>query len=517
MKKNVFRNRRMRYGGMTVLLTVLVVTVTVLANAVFSTLAERHQWYSYAVEEIDYSVTESCYTILGAAIENAKAQGEDPDVRILFCDLDSNVASDETLRYVYMTAGLLAERFPEEISVECHDIWSDPGSVKEYAKFVDPATGEENEIKINSECVILVAGEYSRVYELEEFYVFKNGSSSELWAYNGEKKLAAGILRALGTEDAKACIVTNHGEKFYDYELLYLLDDAGYTVTYIDLYKDEIPADCELLISYNPTADLANDSLSDVSEVKILEDYLKGGGKQLLVFLGNASPTMPNLESFLADWGFAFDYATEASNGSSYRYTIQDTAQSLTSDGYTIYGNAVTRGPSADLLEGLSRSTVFKNATSMHAAQGYVNNSGDGSYTKGNRTLYALYESSEGAVAWANGRAVADGAGRILMGVTEQTSSDGISRVAVVSSTDFACETQLQSAVYGNTDSLLRLFGIFGQEHLPEGLTIKPFDSATISTVTMSQMLSWTLVLTLTPAFLITAIALVILIRRRRA
>lgn len=517
MKKNVFRNRRMRYGGMTVLLTVLVVTVTVLANAVFSTLAERHQWYSYATSEIDYSVTESCYTLLGSAIESARAEGKDPNVRILFCDLDSNVASDETLRYVYLTAGLLAERFPEEIAVECHDIWSNPGAVKDYAKTVDPVTGEEVETAVNSRCVILVAEEYSRVYSLDEFYVFKNGSSEELWAYNGEKKLAAGILRAIGTESQTVGVLTNHGEKFYDYELLYLLDDAGYTISYLDLYKDPIPADCDLLISYNPSADLANDGLSETSEVEILEEYLGEEGKQLLVFLGNGSPALPNLEAFLAEWGFAFDYMTEAANGATYRYTIQDTAQSLTSDGYTIYGRAVMRGPSAELLEGLSRNTVFKNATSMHAAQGYVNHSSDGSYTKGDRTLYALYESSDGAVAWANGRAVADGSGRILMGVTEQTMPSGSSRVAVVSSTDFASETQLQSAVYGNTDSLLRLFHIFGQEHLPEGLTIKPFASATISTVTMSQMLSWTLVLTLTPALLITLIAAVVLIKRRRA
>ena len=517
MKKHVFRNRRMRYGGMTVLLTVLVITVTVLFNAVFSTLAERHQWYTYSVKEIDYRVTEASYGILADAFAEAKEAGREDRVRVLFCDLDTNVVANETLRYVYMTATLLAEQFPEHIAVECHDIWSDPTSVRPYTKTVDPVTGEETESAITSTCVILVAGDYYRVYTLQEFYVFKEGDANQLWAYNGEKKLTAGLLRAVGERKANAYIITNHGETFYDYEMLYLLDDAGYRISYIDLYKEKIPADCDLLVSYNPTADLAHDGLSAVSEVEVLEEYLSDDGKQLMVFLGNASPSLPNLEAFLSEWGFAFDYATDTVGGGTYRYMIQDAAQSLTSDGYTIYGDAVLRGPSGELLAGLSRSNVFKNATSMHAAQGYVSQGESGSYQKGDRTLLSLYEAGESSVAWANGRAVADGDGRMLLGVTEQSRGGATSRVAVASSCEFAAESFLQSAVYGNTDTLLRLCRVFGMEHLPEGLTIKPFDTASISMITTSQMLAWTLTLTLTPAILLTVIAAVVLIKRRRA
>lgn len=516
MKKTVFRNRRMRYGGMTVLLTALVVTVTILANAVFSTLAERYQWYSYSIKEVDYSVTAACYDILGEAFREAEDAGRNAEVRVLFCDLDSNVVTNETLRYVYLTATLLAEQFPENIKVECHDIWSDPTSVREYGKMTDPVTGEEVDVSINSTCVILVAGDYFRVYEMEEFYIFKGGDSSRVWAYNGEKKLTAGLLRAVDEQASNVYLITNHGETFYDYELLYLLDDAGYRINYIDLYKEAIPEDCDLLISYNPMADLTHDSLSAVSEVELLEEYLAKDGKQLMVFLGNASPALPNLEAFLADWGFAFDYAEDHESGKTYRYTIQDSAQSLTSDGYTIYGDAVLRGESAELLSGLTRSNVFKNATSMHAAQGYVN-MGDGSYAKDDRMLLSLYEAGSGSVAWANGQAVADGAGRMLLGVTEQRSGETASRVAVSASCDFATESFLQSAVYGNTDTLLRLCRLFGQEHLPEGLVIKPFDSSSISMITTSQMLAWTLALALAPAFLFTAAAVVVLVKRRRA
>lgn len=46
MRKRIIRSRRARYGGMTVLLTVLLIAVVVLTNVLFSTLAKRYSWYT---------------------------------------------------------------------------------------------------------------------------------------------------------------------------------------------------------------------------------------------------------------------------------------------------------------------------------------------------------------------------------------------------------------------------------------------------------------------------------------
>ena len=75
----------------------------------------------------------------------------------------------------------------------------------------------------------------------------------------------------------------------------------------------------------------------------------------------------------------------------------------------------------------------------------------------------------------------------------------------------------LQSAVYGNGDVLLHTFENMGREHLPVGLTIQPFSSSDISTITTAQMLRWTITLAAVPAVSITLIAVIVLIRRRNA
>ena len=512
MKKQFIRTRKVRFAAITAVLTALVITVTVLANAVFGTLAKRYGWYASMLATESYDVTETCFALLGEAFEKQSGR----DVEIIFCDVAENLEGDTTQRYLYETATSLAERYPERITITCHDIWTNPNAVRQYTFAVNPQTGETVETTLKSSSVILVSEEYHRVYALEEFYVFKKGDTSQVWAYNGERKLAAGIMNAISGEERVVCLTSNHGEVFYDYELLYLLDDAGYTIAYIDLYKDPIPENCEMIISYNPNSDLiADGELSEISEAKILEDFLSEDGHSFWVFVEDGTPELPHMESYLEEWGVDFAYYESAATNAKYRYMVQDTTQSLTSDGYTIYGSPVKSGHSAELLEGLDRKVVFKNATAMKAAQGFVAN-GDGSFAKGNRTMYSLYQGGANAVSWANGKPVS-GDGAILMAMTEQKSSTGSSYVGVISSVDFSAEEFLQSAVYGNGDAVLRALKNMGKENVPEGLTIKPFSSKDISTLTTAQMLRWTVVLALAPAVLITAVAVTVLVRRRRA
>ena len=49
------------------------------------------------------------------------------------------------------------------------------------------------------------------------------------------------------------------------------------------------------------------------------------------------------------------------------------------------------------------------------------------------------------------------------------------------------------------------------------GLKFKPFTTDTISLITTAQMRNWTLALTITPAVLVTAAAIIILVRRKYA
>ena len=518
MKKRFIRNKKVRYATVAATLTVMVILVAVLANAVLSSVVERYGLYTSLTPTLAFDVTEDCYTILESTFEDHRgADGKLPEVRILFCNLEKAVAAEGSENYyLYHTATALAERF-ENVKLEYHDIYINPTPVKPYTVSKHPLTGEDIEIALNSTNVIVVSEGYHRVYNWTDFYVFADESSNEPWAYGGERKLSSALMHAVDDDPRIACLLTNHGEVSYDYDLLTILDDAGYTVVYMDLYKDPIPATCDLIISYNPNTDLVSDDLSNISEKEILDAVLAEDGNSFFVFLENGTPRMPNFESYMQEWGIETEYAKNATTGVAHRYTVQDTSGSLTSDGYTIYGHAVG-GEGNRFVDSANEYVVFGNATALAVTgEGYTAQQ-DGTYVSmsGTRTLYPLYRSSENTLHWANGQVVDDGS-CILMSLTEQKSAIGSSYVGVVSSVNFATRTYLQSAVYDNGDVLLTLFEEIGGRTAPTGLTIKPFASYDISTVTTAQMLRWTIVLALIPAVTTLAVAAVVLIKRRRA
>ncbi|MBQ9773625.1 MAG: Gldg family protein [Clostridia bacterium] len=539
MKRKLIRNKKARYAGVTVLLTAMIVTVTVLLNMVVSAVTERYSLNTPLVSATTFDVTEPCYELLDSVFEEAKAErgGEVPKVTLMFCDTKANVSAEETVNYyLYHTVNQLAERF-DNIEIRYEDVIANPTLVEHYRTQKDLFADEEDatrEVNIYSDSIIVICEDYHRAYRGTDFYVY-DAELTTAWGYAGEKKIASAIMRAVEGEDRIACILSNHGEMFYDYELVTFLEDAGYTAGYISLNtlyteKKDVFDRCELLISYNPSSDLLTEA--DYSEVDILDEFLARDGTAFLVFMGNTTPRLPNFERYLQDWGIDTDYAKNNDKGTYTRYTVQDSAHSLTSDNATVYG-----APSAgngkeyeEMLNAENEYVVFRNATSFSVTnEGYMQNGESGSFisTDGTRELYPLYKSYESAECWANGKAVAGGES-ILMSVTKQTNpTGGASYVGAVSSVQFATYDYMRSAVYQNQDALLRLCSSFeagastdgnGRARLStEGVTIKPFLVQTISTITTTQMLRWTLVLSIVPAVLIAGVGTVILIRRRRA
>lgn len=515
MKKRFIRNKKVRYATVAAVLTAMVILVAVLVNVVVSSLVERYALYTSLTPTLAFDVTEDCYTVLEESFNAHKsANGTLPDIEILFCDLEDSVkAEGHENYYLYYTARALAERF-ENIKLKFYDIYIDPTPVKPYTVSIHPLTGEELVTQLNSSSVIVVCNNYHRVYKWTDFYVFADDTSVEPWAYSGERKLSSALMHAIDDDPRIACLLTNHGEIAYDYELLTILDDAGYTVVYMDLYKDPIPAACDVIISYNPNTDLVSDDLSDISEKEILDAFLAQDGHSFFLFLENGTPHMPNFESYIKEWGIETEYAKNTTTGVSHRYMVQDTSGSLTSDGYTIYGHA----EDSRFVDPANEYVVFGNATALSVTgEGYTARE-DGTYVSmnGERTLYPLYRSSDKTLHWANGQVI-DGGSCILMSLTEQQNAAGTSHVGVVSSVNFGTREYLQSAVYDNGDVLLTLFEEIGERSSPVGLTIKPFASYDISTITTAQMLRWTVTLALIPAITSLAVAVIVLVRRRRA
>ena len=532
---NFLRSRKFRHGSSAALLTAFLIAVVVIINVTFTALAQKYMWYTDMTTEKLYTLSDAAIELMDTSFKKVEAErGEDIKVEIIFCDEKDNLMAETTQRYVLETALQLQTEFPDVIDVKFIDVWTNPSAVDKYRN-----NAHSN---IYSTNVIVASGTEFRVYALQAFYVFSDSDSTTPWSYNGEKKLASGILACIQAESPIACFTMNHGEAFYDYEILYLMEDAGYEVQMIDLATQEIPADCRMLITYKPQADfLIKDKVSDISEIAKLDAYLDATNAYM-VFFDPQTPVLTNLEEYLEEWGVVFDRVTDDA-GISYSYTIKDATKSLTTDGYTIQGEYTVNGLGASITTDMRDvayppKVIFQNAMSISYAQNYDSNyyqdEDDATknywygtyYSNGvSRSIYDVFLTSSSAEAYANGELVESSSALDpfkLMTVTREsrmvdnTNAD-YSYVLACGSTQFASQDLLQSAVYGNTDVLLSAMRSMGKELVTVGLDHKPFASTDIDTITTQQANQYTVVLTAVPAAIIFGLGIYVMVRRKYA
>ena len=502
----MIRSRRMRYGSMTVSLTVTLIAALVLLNVIFTSLAGYYSWYIDMTADKLYSVSDLCRELLDEAIEKAEESGEPVKAEIIFCEDYREYEKGDVGHYIYTTAHELELAYPDNITVTWFDCW------------LEKSRADELGVTASTNVVFKVEGGDKRVFRQKEFFTFEGTNTTSPVGYDGERMFATTLTSLIGGERPLVALLANHDEIYFDNTIMYSFINAGYDVTMLDLYYDDIPDDCELLVCYNPNNDFViRDGVSEVSEIEKLETYLARGG-DMMVFLSASSPELPNLEALLADWGITFGRKVDEKTGHPYNAMVKDDSVALTADGFTIYGSYVTEGEGAKVTKTLQSSkytpnVVFRDATALLVAEGFSSN-GNATYQKGSRTRVDLFVGSSHAKAYAMGQEL-PGYDASLSLMTLSTDSATGAQVMVCGSTEFALESYLESAVFGNNDVLLSVMRHMGKEDVLIGLRYKPFSSTKISSITTSQMLRWTLGLSLTPAVIVLAVSTFVLVRRK--
>lgn len=555
MKFNI-KNRKLRYGSLTVAMTAFIIAVVVLVNVIFTSLAKKNLWYIDMTPEKLYTLTDVGRDFFGQTFDlvnkEREEKGEDPaEVEILFCDEPDALQANDTQRMVYNMALELEKTFPDTISVDWVDIVKNPSAVQGYG---NPKTTS----------VIVKSGTEYRTLSLRNFFVFNEASDSTPWGYKMERTFAVNIAAIIQAEAPIALFTVNHGETLPDQSLMQLISDAGYKVGLADLSTgtvqmsdgtvyEKIPEDTRLIITYDPKSDfLVKDGVSEISEIEYLDKFLDKANAYM-VFTDADTPVLPNLEEFLEEWGISYCRSTEeisaSGETSEFNYMIKDTSQSLSTDGFTFIGEYNTKGYGGSVTSemrayGVPKKVIFKNASSIKPS-GYFEKahyhdeeaeSGDTStdfwyysyYQNGvSRSFYDVFTSSAEAVAMAHGKNVAkaDNLNKFnlftlsreqrLQQDDNYNTQNNDSFVLACTSTEFATADFLQSAVYGNSDLLLSTLRTVGKEIVPVSLSISSFSDSTISSITTRQATQYTVALAVIPAVIMFVLGVVVIVRRR--
>ena len=509
-------------------MTVLVIAGVLLCNVGFHALATKGLWFlDFAIprylsmEGTLYTVSDSCITLLEKNLPSAvdsvnqerAAQGLEPlKVEIIFCT-DPDVLNDnQYTRYVHYTALGLQKEFSDYIDVQYVNIIKNPSAIQKYK-----ATSATN---IYSSNIIVSFGTEYRVYTVDALFTSNDASSSDFWAYNGEKKLASGILAVTRAESPIACLTTNHGEPIEEQtEFLRLIEAAGFEIQTLDLENDEIPENCRLIITYAPQTDFFGDPNDQHDEIDKLDDFLDKAYSFLYVCDPN-TPTLPNLEEYLEFWGITVASKTDSA-GVTENYLLQDQEFNVDGEGYALIATYETLGKGASFTTDLRQSgypptVIFQNATAIKPAENYKptyvleDETTDTqaymyySYRANGitRTMHNIFTAPATANGTVSGE-VYEAAGQYPFSLmtltvenrtTQETNysvAQEPSYVCCIASTEFVSDTVLASDAYGNADVLLGTLRSMGREVIPVTLEFKAFmvyDIAETVTATNNSM-----------------------------
>ena len=568
--KNKAEHASKNSGKKITLITALVVLLVIVFNVVFTLIADAELWY-VDMSSVRYSSGESTmYTLSGTCqslistevipmikVVNADraARGEEAiKLNIVFCTDRDVVESDSKLRYVSMTARSLEKEFSEYIDVQYVNIRKNPSSVQRF-KTTSASTIYESD-------VIVEFGSEYLVHNVSSFY-YQDDGKDYAWAYNGEQKLSAMILSITRAEAPICAITVNHGESLFaadggvkeEYStFIKLIGGAGYDIVYLDLERDEIPANCRMMITFDPQSDFkAYGSLgeSGVSEIEKLDKYLEGSNAFFYI-CSRVTPEHKNLEEYLSEWGIA---VARADNGTGVleNYAVRDT-QSCTDVGRgdIVIGKYGEEGVSDGLTHDLQNQSyppmvLFGNSTAIKPSESYVKNYVPADPENGveayayysyfhngvSRMITNVFSSYDTASAYVGGEVYEIAADENLFGLmtvtkesrikqeTNYTSIDRSSYVLSLASTDFLTNDALDSAAYGNTDVVLSALRRTGGEAVPANVNLKAFyiydiDGAENNPLFVAEATTWLAWLTIVPAAITLVVGSVVVIRRRK-
>ena len=544
-------------GAIAFAITAAVLAAVILLNIGASALFGGGLLFWDLTNESMYRLNRETVDLMKQTVDEAKAvaRGEAAQkVTILFCADADILTENEQLRYVYYTARALAKKFPAFIDLKTADVWSNPSSVDAYRV--------NSYSTIYQTDVIVSCGTEFRVLHASSFYTYSD-DSDDPWAYSGEKTFVKAIRAITRVETPVCCVTTNHGEPLAegtDYAaLLAAVKGAGFSIQTLDLATGQIPEECRMILVFDPQTDFSagNPLSGDGGELGKLDVYMKNANS-LFLFANPQTPVLPNLETFLEEWGVRFARYQNPENGletlGSYRVVSPNDA--VDGAGRAVLAQYETAGSGAAITkkmraQGVAPKVVFPNAMPLEFSATYhleistaTETTGRyefGKYAKNDewRAVYKIF-SSAGADRMAYAEAV-DQTGAVLPDVTDARGNYTLatityrydsqkegnlglsvnrdSMLCVFGSTDFAKDELLRSSAYGNTDLLLEIMGGMSQDNYavgfaPEWLHRTNMDS---NYYTDGGNRTAGIILAIIPATIALGLGIFVLIRRRKA
>lgn len=312
--KNPFKNKKFKYGSLSVLFTIIFVVIIVLVNVVITLIGERFSVSADLTDEGLFSIEQSSAEYLA---------GIDQHITITVTSNESEFTgstyynqTNEILKRIVNTNG--------NFTLNYIDIVENPGFQSNYSETISAG-----EIVVESEETgrhkVLDYEDYLSITYDQNYLMMGIRQPTSIEA-NCEQAVVSAIMNVTDDDPVKVAVLSGYGETENAY-ITEQLETNSYVVENVNIpLTDVISDEYDFVLINGPTSDY---SVADITKI---DDWLdnKGIFEKNLIYIANPSlGESPNIDGLLEDWGQRVEKGTVYQTDSNYSYPQMNTYQVL--------------------------------------------------------------------------------------------------------------------------------------------------------------------------------------------
>ena len=273
MKNKRLNETALRGGTYSLIITVIVLAIVIMANVFAATLPTSVTRTDMSSSQL-YSITNNTKVVVNNL---------DQDVTIYWivqADQEDDVIETLLGKYESLSAYLTVQKINPD----------------EYPAFASEYTDET----VANNSLVVVSGDKSRYVAYDDIYLQEaTDYYSYTSAFDGEGQITSAIKYVTSEEQAVIYALTGHGEGDLPETFSDNLTKANVDIESLTLLTNaEVPEDAAAVLIYAPESDISD------KEKEILADYVANNEGKLIVFAGlSEDGTLENLYDLLRDYG----------------------------------------------------------------------------------------------------------------------------------------------------------------------------------------------------------------------
>ena len=296
-EKKPFNKKKLKYGSVAVVITVVFIAVVVFVNLIAEILTDKKNLKLDLTAQKYYEVSQD-------TIDYIKDVKKDVVIDVMY--QKENFEKSSYMKMVLETLNKYQQN-SEHIEVEFHDIVSEPDVINKYSD-VYSGTIQQGSIVVACGDRVKVISSIDDLFTIDTSSYYQTGSST-ITGYKGEQELTSAVMSVTDANPKKAAFITgyNGSSIYHSYNsnavnsLYNLMNKNGYEISQIDILNDDLsPDDYDIVVLPAPVNDLTNDCISK------LDDFLYNGGKldRNMIYIADIFQyKTPNIDDFLEIWG----------------------------------------------------------------------------------------------------------------------------------------------------------------------------------------------------------------------